>query len=288
MTNSFNFSAEEIFDHPQLEKLIILGSPIFQRDFPLIIPDKFDRLPNLKSMHLNYLYLAPLPESIFNLPKLELLDLHHGYTREIPSWIGRLKSLKELELSSKGFNSLPPSIGDLESLEILDISYSGISNKFPKTMCNLNNLQKIWARKISISCLDPSITQIKNLKEIVIGHPSDIISPYYKELFNELKKQGCRVSLPYHEKNIQKRLHDQKKNSKLDKKEMKETSILEKIKNFLKDPLKFYGISFGFFTLLTLILYSETDTVTLRAVSFILAVFFGIMCWSQVKSEMRG
>ena len=62
------------------------------------IPDKFDKLPNLKRLILNYMHLAPLPESISGLVKLEFLGIHHGYIREIPSWIGKLTSLKRLYL----------------------------------------------------------------------------------------------------------------------------------------------------------------------------------------------
>lgn len=59
------------------------------------------------------------------------------------------------------------------------------------------------------------------------------------------------------------------------------------IKDVLKDPLKFYGFSFLIFSGLTLIFYFATSSVPLRAGAFMIAVFMGIMCRQQMKTEMR-
>ena len=64
-------------------------------------------------------------------------------------------------------------------------------------------------------------------------------------------------------------------------------NIKTKINNFMKDPLKLYGFSFLFFALLTLIFYFAAGPDFLKFGSFIIAVFTGIMCRQQVKTEMR-
>lgn len=63
--------------------------------------------------------------------------------------------------------------------------------------------------------------------------------------------------------------------------------IKEKIIKFLEDPLKFYGYSFLFFSIMTLIFYFAAFPDFFKFGSFIIAVFTGIMCRQQVKAEMR-
>lgn len=185
---------EKIFEYPQLEEIAIVGDHMFQRDFPLEIPDKFDKLPNLKRLNLNYMHLAPLPESISGLVKLEFLGIHHGYIREIPSWIGKLTSLKRLDLTSNGFPTLPDSIGNLHLLESLSIPSFENCPKLPKTMANLKNL-RIFNANNSFYCFDHSITQLRNIKVLNnIGHPSDIISPQFSEWLKYLSSVGCGLN----------------------------------------------------------------------------------------------
>jgi len=67
----------------------------------------------------------------------------------------------------------------------------------------------------------------------------------------------------------------------------KKIKIKEKIEKFLKDPLKLYGFSFLFFSLLTVIFYFTVSPDVLKFGSFIIAVFTAVMCRQQMKTEMR-
>ena len=73
----------------------------------------------------------------------------------------------------------------------------------------------------------------------------------------------------------------------LEEKTPEKIKLKDRIKNFLKDPLKFYGSFFLFFSILTLIFYFGTGPDFLKFGSFIIAVFIGIMCRQQMKTEMR-
>jgi len=61
--------------------------------------------------------------------------------------------------------------------------------------------------------------------------------------------------------------------------------LLKNQKNGVKGPLKFYGISFAIFTLLSLILNIADGLGFLSSISFIIAVFLGIKWYKQMKTE---
>ena len=75
--------------------------------------------------------------------------------------------------------------------------------------------------------------------------------------------------------------------NRLEEKTPEKIKLKDRIKNLLKDPLKFYGSSFLFFSILTLIFYLAAGPDFLKFGSFIIAVFTGIMCRQQMKTEMR-
>lgn len=71
------------------------------------IPDRFDNLPNLKSLTLSWCFLRDLPSSIGKLTHLEFLDIseNHNFKR-LPSFLNNLPNLTDIDVSGNYIRTL--------------------------------------------------------------------------------------------------------------------------------------------------------------------------------------
>lgn len=96
--------------------------------------------------------------------------------------ISRLISIKRLDLNNMG-DTFPTEITTLRTLTMLDISFNFELNALPFEVGRLENLVVLNVSNTGISSLPPSISQLSNLKSLVIheGQLSDAQQSLLKE-----------------------------------------------------------------------------------------------------------
>lgn len=122
-----------------------LSTMDWSKDFEAVLPDVFDRLPNLKSLSIaGNFTLRHLPPSVARLERLKKLWLVEVRQLQEIEVVGELESLEFLNISrSRGIKSLPASVGRLPKLRSLLAMFSGLKT-LPESFSDASQLSEVW------------------------------------------------------------------------------------------------------------------------------------------------
>ncbi|ORX61238.1 hypothetical protein BCR36DRAFT_315751, partial [Piromyces finnis] len=110
-----NGNVDVIFETPSLEILKLSSSNV-------LIPNKFNELPNLVEIFISNINYEQFPDSVFKLEKLKELSFNNCGFTSIPDKFNNILNLTTLRLSGNKFEFLPRSIYELKNLTTIEIN----------------------------------------------------------------------------------------------------------------------------------------------------------------------
>jgi len=139
------------------------------------MPEKIDKLKNLKEFYFTGTSTRIIPEAIGNLNNLELLHLNCHELEILPKTIGNLHNLQKLDLDCPQLKKLPDSIGNLKNLKVLKINCSGLGLKsLPDWISNLENLEELILDCLNQPILKDDICKLYNLKYLFLRNETKL------------------------------------------------------------------------------------------------------------------
>jgi Leucine-rich repeat (LRR) protein len=135
------------------------------------------RLTQLKSLHLEFMFLQALPESLGDLCALTELSMSSFNAMEkLPEAFSNLVSLKHLYLTRcEALENLPESFGNLPSLETLQIAYCYSLENLPLSIGKLKSLKRLVITHSGLTSLPEIVGQLSALEELRVIKCSDFI-----------------------------------------------------------------------------------------------------------------
>jgi Leucine-rich repeat (LRR) protein len=174
----------EIGNYPNLKTLSIQCLDL------AALPDAIGKLTALEELDMdegNGCSMNPiLPESIGNLQSLKKLNLDGAQDpREIgeissskhhrfPAGMARLKNLTYLNLGRNGMSEIPPFVGNLTKLTELDFSWNMEVKEIPTFVTNLRQLTTLRLNADDLTDLPDFLNKLPNLRKISLGNNCDI------------------------------------------------------------------------------------------------------------------
>lgn len=186
------------------------------------LPDSLGRLTALQSLYINDCSnLVRLPDQIKEFTKLDHLEIHRCFNlTALPAVIGQLASLRYLIVTESRISCLPDSVGDLAMLETIRIQNCNHMHYLPTTisrcsklrtidilgpltelpdLSNLKSLLQLHVTSRLITCLPPSVNELKELQTLDISWCINLVS--LPEIGNLVSLQKlniylCRLTLP--------------------------------------------------------------------------------------------
>ncbi|CAM6122601.1 unnamed protein product [Calypogeia fissa] len=175
----------EVFNLEDLVDLSCSGNQITH------LPDKFDRLCNLKRLGLSGNELEELPASIGSLQQLEGLWVHGNLLRTLPEQIGELRQLKRLALAGNRLTTLPETLSGLINLQILSVAgneikelptnmgalkslrilavFGNLLSSVPENLTNLSTLEELWLQSNFLEDLPSDLSGLHSLKQLSLA-----------------------------------------------------------------------------------------------------------------------
>jgi Leucine-rich repeat (LRR) protein len=150
---------------------------------------------DLKHLTINGTSIKKLPKSIGSLSNLESLEIINNMNlKQIPTSIGNLSSLETLKIFRTKVSKLPETIGLLKNLVNLDC-HSNLISYFPKSICNLNELEVLNLNFNPLRVLSGKFLDLKKLREFNIESSLDTPILISKKTSQEIQKlqERCNV-----------------------------------------------------------------------------------------------
>lgn len=152
------------------------------------LPDLFDALPKLKTVHLSGSKLRGLPPSFFRLPELVSLDISGSEIIEVAQGIGQLQSLQNLTISQP---CVPSALGKLQKLtsfisrcpeftipadiiQLSNLRFLTLTDvvSAPGDLLNLPNLEYLYFHATKNVVFNFTKINAPALKELNTNHPA--------------------------------------------------------------------------------------------------------------------
>lgn len=174
---------EGIFENSKLKKLFI------QSYEAKVIPDQFNKLPDLTLLTLHCENLTVIPGSIGSLKKLKVFDIYNktlkslninfsdldslhdfrwGQSLIFPSPLAAAKNLKALRLDVSFFDAINTDTPPLKKLEILDLSFSKLK-AIPQYFATLHSVKSMYLAYNNFTSIEFDFSQLTNLTELSFG-----------------------------------------------------------------------------------------------------------------------
>lgn len=163
-----NFSTDQAVLPGGAWECTALQELVLQANNLLSIPAAaFQKLQQLRSMHLHCFSLQSIPESLACCTALEILELQMGRWAALPEVISLLAGVRELSIQGGGQALLPPTFGSssiASNLHRLSITSSNIS-MLPQDMSSFGMLQSLVIKECRMlgnvrSHTDPTYTNV--------------------------------------------------------------------------------------------------------------------------------
>jgi len=154
-------------------------------------PEVLSRIPNLKTLDLEYNKISHIPSTIWESKKLEVLNISSQRTKsptivKVDSVLVENYSLKKLDISSNPLEI--QDLSGLHGLEELNLSDCYLS-EFPVGVVNLKHLKRLDLSGSYISEIPTSISELRALEYL------DLSGNFFKMLPEDLYKLSNLVSL---------------------------------------------------------------------------------------------
>ncbi|SFP01364.1 Leucine rich repeat-containing protein [Chitinophaga sp. YR627] len=172
-----------IFENSKLKRLFI------QSDDAKVIPDQFNKLPDLTSLTLHCQNLIVIPGSIGSLKRLAIFDIYNktvksldidcgqldslrdfrwGHSLNFPNSLTAAKNLHRLNLDVSFFETINTDTLPFKNLEILDLSFSKLKT-IPPYFSTLHSLKSIYLTNNNFASIEFDFSQLTNLTELSFG-----------------------------------------------------------------------------------------------------------------------
>ena len=152
-----------------------------------ILPDRFDELKKLESLHLDGTQIASLPPSFGQLNKLKSLALTQCELQSIPDSVWKLPSLQRLTLSDNKLVSLPSEI-NLPMLSYCNLTGNQLDT-LPSSLALQGNLQSLLLTDNPLKSLPSEFNQIPTIelpieeKQRLLDYEYPDIEPWDDEVY---------------------------------------------------------------------------------------------------------
>ena len=114
--------------------------------------------------------LEKFPEIVGNMPHLSKLFLSETPIKDLPFTVEHVTGLIKLDLQDcKNLSNFPNAYCSLMSLKILILSGCSKIDELPKNLEDLKSLERLHVNGTAIKELPPSISLLKNLKQLSLG-----------------------------------------------------------------------------------------------------------------------
>eukprot|EP00940_MAST-03C_sp_MAST-3C-sp2_P001451 g1451.t1 len=163
-------------------------SDVVLRETSILIPDRFDLVPSLRSLALKECTLYHVPSSVSSLRMLKSLSLSNNSLETVPAAVfdmcvsleslvlndnrisvlpsvERLSRLRLLWLSSNRLRSLPHGVESLSHLSDICVN-DNLLETLPKDVGNLVQLRRLSAAGNSIRSIPSSVAGLQNLEHL--------------------------------------------------------------------------------------------------------------------------
>lgn len=171
---------EEIFDNSNLKWLYI------QSDSLKVIPNHFDKLPDLSTLTLHCQDVLVIPGTIGSLSKLKRLDLYNraaksldidfskldnlqefrwGHALIFPTSLVAAKKLKRLTFDVSYFATINTDSLPFQNLEIIDLSFSKLKS-IPKCFATLHSVVALYLGFNKFDTIEFDFSELTHLKTL--------------------------------------------------------------------------------------------------------------------------
>jgi hypothetical protein len=130
----------------------------------------------LKSLAVNWLHLAKVPEPLRGLATLEDLDLWRSGLRAIPEWVFTLPALRSLELRHNELIGLPDSVGNARLLRTLDLGHNPMP-RVPEGIWRLNALESLDLTGCPVTEIPADVLDLRSLTNLEVNGNDVIVPP---------------------------------------------------------------------------------------------------------------
>ncbi|HRI28790.1 MAG TPA: COR domain-containing protein, partial [Chitinophagales bacterium] len=133
------------------------------------LPNEFDHLRSLQTLHLSQNKFNDIPRSIKNLPKLECLFLSDNNLHRLHDSFDKLTSLVELHLQNNKLDKLDNCLIKLASLQTLNLSHNQLTT-IPKDIGELQQLRHLNLAHNLLNALPAELGKLTQLRRLNLAN----------------------------------------------------------------------------------------------------------------------
>jgi hypothetical protein len=153
--------------------------------------------------------MRALPDELFEIPTLTKLNVSRNKLRSLPAAIGTAAKLAILYVSNNRLCTLPPEMASLAHLTDLDVwrnlrtlQYLNLSknplHELPAAIADLGALVRLEASRMPLAALDPAITRMPSVRQLVVHHTGlqDLPAVDMRSLREAYLHHNCLKAVP--------------------------------------------------------------------------------------------
>lgn len=148
-----------------------------------VVPDRFHRLHNIRSLALCHSLLTTVPVAqLTRMNHLRELYLNNNEQLVVPPELGQMLQLKSLSLRENNLTTIPAELGNLTNLQLLDL-YANSLTTVPPELGNLTQLRSLaLSKNPTLTSLPSELARLTRLVKFYIDP-----SPLLREIPDEVQ-----------------------------------------------------------------------------------------------------